>query len=62
MEVLGIILMIQGFGWGIAETLFDRPFGVLHLLDVPLSAGWAVGALGLVLTVWSGLRRAAARR
>lgn len=45
---------------GIAETLFNRAFGLLHLLDVPLAVGWAVGVVGLVLTL-AGARVRAAR-
>ncbi|MFC4121078.1 hypothetical protein [Nonomuraea zeae] len=54
MVILGVLLMIQGFGGLIADQFFDRSFGLLHLwLDggTLTAVSAAVGLLGLVVTV-----------
>ncbi|WP_327581007.1 hypothetical protein OHA25_34070 [Nonomuraea sp. NBC_00507] len=58
MTFLGIILMIQGFGALVAEHVFGKSFGLLHLWfeGGALTAVAAVaGLLGLMVTVL-GLR------
>ncbi|TDD13068.1 hypothetical protein [Nonomuraea diastatica] len=54
MAILGVLLMIQGFG-GLIAGFFDRDFGLLHLVldGGALTAASAVaGLLGLALTVF----------
>ncbi|MFI7702508.1 hypothetical protein [Nonomuraea sp. NPDC049480] len=54
MTLLGIILMIQGFGALIADHFFDKSFGLLHLVldgGMLTAAAVVVGLAGLLLTV-----------
>lgn len=53
MLIVGILLMIQGFGSGITKMVSDSNWGLLALLEratsVPGWLGLAVGFVGLVL-------------
>ncbi|MED7923620.1 hypothetical protein SMD20_05235 [Nonomuraea sp. LP-02] len=54
MTILGVLLMIQGFGALVAVHFFDRDFGLLHLVfdgGALTAAGIVTGVLGLALTV-----------
>ncbi|WP_020547613.1 hypothetical protein [Nonomuraea coxensis] len=54
MTTLGALLMIQGFGALVAAHVFDRDFGLLHLVfdgGTLTAAAIVTGLLGLVLTV-----------
>ncbi|TDE58426.1 hypothetical protein E1295_05570 [Nonomuraea mesophila] len=53
MAILGVLLMIQGFG-NLIAGFFDRNFGLLHLVldgGALTTASVVVGLLGLALTV-----------
>ncbi|WP_165974631.1 hypothetical protein [Nonomuraea deserti] len=55
MAILGILLMIQGFGGLVAGFFFDRHFGLLHLVldgGALTAASVVAGLLGLALTVF----------
>ncbi|MGN9840292.1 hypothetical protein ACTMTI_19420 [Nonomuraea sp. H19] len=58
MVLLGILLMVQGFGALIADHFFGKSFGLLNLwLDGGMltAAGIVTGLAGLVLTVVGAL-------
>ncbi|MGR6918744.1 hypothetical protein ACU635_31235 [[Actinomadura] parvosata] len=54
--ILGILLLVQGFGSAIAEALWDTSFGVAGLLraaGLPRGTGLLLGAAGAVLLAWA---------
>ncbi|MER7368814.1 hypothetical protein [Nonomuraea wenchangensis] len=54
MTFLGVLLMIQGFGALVAVHVFDRDFGLLHLMfdgGALTVASIVTGVLGLALAV-----------
>ncbi|WP_188189444.1 hypothetical protein [Nonomuraea sp. SYSU D8015] len=54
--ILGILLLVQGFGSAITQTLWDTSFGVAGLLRAAGLPPWTdllLGAAGAVLLTWA---------
>ncbi|MGK5672341.1 hypothetical protein ACSNOB_05785 [Micromonospora sp. URMC 106] len=62
--LLGVLLLVQGFGSALTEALRGTSFGVAGLLraaGLPEWTDYLVGAAGAVLLVWAALRWRVAR-
>ncbi|MCP2257077.1 hypothetical protein LX15_000762 [Streptoalloteichus tenebrarius] len=63
--VLGVVLLVQGFGSAVTEALWQTSFGVSGLLRSAGAPGWSdlvVGALGVALLGHALVRRRPGRR
>jgi hypothetical protein len=57
-EILGFIVLVQGFGAFVARTFFDRDWGLLHrMIELPTAAYLGVGLAGLALIGWAQVDR-----
>ncbi|SHF91033.1 hypothetical protein [Streptoalloteichus hindustanus] len=62
VAVLGVVLVVQGFGSAVTEALWQNSFGASALLRAAGAPGWSdfvVGALGVVLLGCALVRRGA---
>lgn len=63
--LLGVILLVQGFGSALTEALWSTSFGVAGLLrgaGLPQWTDLVVGAVGAVLLGWAQVARGTERR
>ncbi|MFD9905041.1 hypothetical protein [Streptomyces sp. NPDC059063] len=63
MMVIGLVLLVQGFGSAVTEAAWDTSFGVTALLREAGAPAWCdlvLGALGAAVLAWGMCRRLAA--
>jgi hypothetical protein len=57
--VIGVVLLVQGFGSAITESQWDTSFGVagvLRAIGLPQWSDLIIGAAGVALLVWAAAR------
>lgn len=63
VAIIGVLLIVQGAGSGIAKAIGDTNWGLLAVAErwtaVPAWAGFVVAAAGLALVLWGLLSKPA---